>query len=87
MTEKTYNGWTNYETWNAALWLDQERVLSKSAHKKFKDPLTRNCIEAWLDEIASEAASWPRGILRDLCLDALERVDLNEIIATKGIDQ
>ena len=77
MTEKTYNGWTNYETWNAALWLDAERV----------EPLTRECLAAWLDEIASEAASLPRGILRDLCLDALERVDLNEIIATKGIDQ
>ena len=24
MTETTYNGWTNYETWNAALWLDNE---------------------------------------------------------------
>src|SRR5579859_6347520 len=22
---KTYNGWTNYETWNAKLWIDNER--------------------------------------------------------------
>lgn len=22
---KTYNGWTNYETWNVALWLDNEQ--------------------------------------------------------------
>lgn len=21
---KTYNGWTNYETWNVALWIDNE---------------------------------------------------------------
>lgn len=24
MTNETYNGWTNYETWNVALWLDNE---------------------------------------------------------------
>lgn len=23
-TEKTYNGWTNYETWNVKLWIDNE---------------------------------------------------------------
>ena len=23
-TDKTYNGWTNYETWNIALWLGNE---------------------------------------------------------------
>lgn len=24
-TDKTYNGWSNYETWLVALWLDNER--------------------------------------------------------------
>ncbi len=24
MTEKTYNGWTNYETWVVKLWMDNE---------------------------------------------------------------
>lgn len=24
MSEKTYNGWTNYETWNVKLWMDNE---------------------------------------------------------------
>lgn len=23
-TDKTYNGWTNYETWNVKLWMDNE---------------------------------------------------------------
>ncbi len=23
--DKTYNGWTNYETWNVALWLDNDQ--------------------------------------------------------------
>jgi hypothetical protein len=25
MKEKTYNGWTNYETWAVALWIDQQQ--------------------------------------------------------------
>lgn len=25
MTDNTYNGWTNYETWAVALWIDNER--------------------------------------------------------------
>lgn len=25
MNKQEYNGWTNYETWNVALWLDNER--------------------------------------------------------------
>ncbi len=25
MQTQTYNGWTNYETWNVALWLDNEQ--------------------------------------------------------------
>ena len=24
MTDTKYNGWTNYETWNAALWIDND---------------------------------------------------------------
>ena len=27
----TYNGWTNYETWNAALWIGNDRFLYNTA--------------------------------------------------------
>ncbi len=27
MTDNTYNGWTNYQTWNVALWLGNDQGL------------------------------------------------------------
>lgn len=28
-----YNGWANYETWNVALWLQNDYAMYKIAHK------------------------------------------------------
>ena len=27
LTDQTYNGWTNYETWNVALWIGNDEGL------------------------------------------------------------
>ena len=32
-TETTYNGWTNYETWNVALWLGNDEGLYNLARR------------------------------------------------------
>lgn len=31
LTDKTYNGWTNYETWNVALWIGNDEFLYSTA--------------------------------------------------------
>ena len=30
-TQASYNGWTNYETWNAALWIGNDQFLYNTA--------------------------------------------------------
>lgn len=32
MTDRTYNGWTNYETWSVALWIDNDAETQSAAH-------------------------------------------------------
>ena len=45
MTDTTHNGWTNYETWNVALWLDNDRyyydLMMMQSVKTFKDFLEK----------------------------------------------
>ena len=40
MTDTKYNGWTNYETWNCALWIDnsgEQSYWSEVAQEVFDD--------------------------------------------------
>lgn len=39
MQHKEYSGWYNYETWNAALWLDNDQgpYLSEEAQRCYND--------------------------------------------------
>ena len=42
MTNTTYNGWSNYETWNASLWLGNDEFLYSIARRAYS---WQNCVE------------------------------------------
>ena len=84
MTDNTYNGWTNYETWNAALWIGNDEFLYNTAKacveyavgetpwEKFQRCMTDGMIGRMLGK-TDDGVSWT-----DPAIDADE---MNEMMA------
>ncbi len=94
MTEKTYNGWTNYETWNVALWLGNEqgseRYWTSEAEERFReatdddtesraDEATGELARQLQDEIEESAPELGASMFSDLLNAALSEVNWYEI--------
>lgn len=82
MTDETYNGWANYETWATNLWLSNEeetynlvRTIVRNAGDANPSRLIRESIEEglWGDEA-------PASLGTDLVRNALDRVDWPAIV-------
>ena len=90
MESKDYNGWTNYETWLVALWIDNDpgtyerrREMATEAYEANecdRDAASRDLAEelkVWVEE---ELAPTPEpGLLSDLVGAALGEVNWDEI--------
>ena len=65
MKTNTYNGWTNYETWQAALWLDQYGYYSLQLDRWEDDgempQLDSDDVHTFIEEIVLDKA--PEGML------------------------
>ena len=75
LTDTEYNGWTNYETWNVSLWIQNDYGFYSIAQQcdDYQD-----FVDA-LEAVSFNSKSTPDGVKWN---DAkLNRIELNEVIA------
>ena len=76
MSDTTCNGWTNYETWQAALWLSEADYLGHLQEGEVTE-VTSEMLEDELYELAN--GDWMQGLARDIYNGWISSVNLNEI--------
>lgn len=79
MTENTYNGWTNYQTWCVNLWLDNEPSTYYGIREAIRPTWQAQEIADYLREFVEAAAPELQGMYSDLLTNALGHVNYYEI--------
>ena len=77
MTDNTYNGWANYETWNVALWIQNDEFLYNQARRygwRGYDNLIP-VLETAVGQITPDGVRWMDGLINTDELDEM----LNEL--------
>lgn len=101
-TDSTYNGWSNYETWCANLWLSNEPGVSERITWELQDVISSHemdyhkgeqALESFVtgevlapDEGDSMLAEGVNGMASDLLTASIQRIDWREI-ATAWMDE
>jgi len=68
-----YNGWTNYETWNINLWIDNEEPLYRDKMRFIRSTaLTAKRVEAYCREVYPEGTP-------DMDPGDMDKVDWEEL--------
>jgi hypothetical protein len=100
MNDKTYNGWTNYETWVINLWMSNEEGSYRYWHDVTADVMREhdeddheiahgNALRALADQLKTyheEAMPEVQGVWSDLLTAALGEVNWYEIARTMVAD-
>ena len=81
MSDNTYNGWTNYETWQASMWLDQYGFYSLQLDRWEDDgempQLDSDDVYTFIEEIVLDFEF--KGLLGDIVCGWLSSVNWSEI--------
>lgn len=84
MTDNTYNGWSNYETWNWKLWIDNDQGWYETVQAEAREHIGDTYgFSKWLEEDCEsiqEAYDLPTsGPFADLLGSAINSIDWYEI--------
>ena len=71
MTDTTYNGWKNYETWNVALWLGNDENIHNVAHRYDRYDALIPRLELQFGKITPDGVRWMDPTIDTAALDEL----------------
>ena len=87
MNNQEYNGWTNWETWNFKLWIDNDEQSYKMVIEMAEDVYRRN--KGTITDLSKELESYAdnmrceikvdTGFFADVCNSAIKLVNFYEI--------
>lgn len=71
------NGWSNYATWNCALWVKNDQIVDVEEARKSDDPVTTlaDALEAVVELFKPEL----NGLYKDLLENAISSINYREI--------
>ena len=58
LTDTTYNGWTNYETWNVGLWLGNDEGLYEVARRALDFDHLIEMLNSYGSEFTGDGVRW-----------------------------
>ena len=86
MSDKTHNGWKNYETWLIALWIDNEQCLQEEAHEIARQNNTgetydlAHALKNWVEDWPEVSEVIERGsFVSDMLNAAMSEIDWYEL--------
>lgn len=83
MTDKTYNGWSTYETWLVNLWLTNDAAdAALTAAVRDAETLfgAKHLLKAHVEEMVETSGVPDNGLVHDLLHGALSEVNWYEIV-------
>lgn len=91
--ERKYNGWKNYETWNCALWLDNDEGSQETLINIIIDNQDSD-FDAWISEAADAIENFIEeytpemhaSMYADMLGSAINKIDFYEIARTNIYD-
>ena len=72
ITDNTYNGWTNYETWNVGLWLGGDEGLYEVARRALDFDHLIEMLNGYGSETTGDGVRWDD--------PAVNRVEIEEML-------
>ena len=80
MTDTTYNGWTNFETWLAGLWLNEADFAGElESQRGLTLGDVAEQIESMIEVMTEETRETSSGLASDLLSAAISAININEL--------